>query len=81
MHRRLEGCIGRVPTGFYEQVWEVVSRSQAGLKVQGHRLPHQPTLSDMTASELNFSLLVEDLLNQINQPEYRQIIVEVKLCY
>ncbi|XP_073999627.1 probable phosphorylase b kinase regulatory subunit beta isoform X2 [Rhodnius prolixus] len=79
MHRRLEGCIGRVPTGFYEQVWEVVSRSQAGLKVQGHRLPHQPTLSDMTASELNFSLLVEDLLNQINQPEYRQIIVEL-LC-
>lgn len=38
----------------------------------------QPTLSDMTMYEMNFSLLVEDTLKSIDLPEYRQIIVEVK---
>lgn len=37
----------------------------------------QPTLSDMTMYEMNFSLLVEDTLKTIILPEYRQIIVEV----
>lgn len=37
----------------------------------------QPTLSDMTMYEMNFSLLVEDILGNIDQPKYRQIIVEV----
>ena len=39
--------------------------------------PQQPTLSDMTMYEMNFSLLVEDTLQRIVLPEYRQIIVEV----
>lgn len=38
----------------------------------------QPTLSDMTMYEMNFSLLVEDTLKNIDLPEYRQIIVEVR---
>lgn len=38
----------------------------------------QPTLSDMTMYEMNFSLLVEDTLRNIDLPEYRQIIVEVR---
>ncbi len=38
----------------------------------------QPTLSDMTMYEMNFSLLVEDTLKNIVLPEYRQIIVEVR---
>lgn len=37
----------------------------------------QPTLSDMTMYEMNFSLLVEDTLKNLVLPEYRQIIVEV----
>jgi phosphorylase kinase alpha/beta subunit len=37
----------------------------------------QPTLSDMTNYELNFSLLVELMLSKIADPAYRQIIVEV----
>lgn len=40
----------------------------------------QPTLSDMTMYEMNFSLLVEDTLKNIVLPEYRQIIVEVGRC-
>lgn len=38
----------------------------------------QPTLSDMTMYELNFSLLVEQMLSKV-EPTYRQIVVEV--CY
>lgn len=38
----------------------------------------QPTLSDMTMYEMNFSLLVEDTLKNIVLPEYRQIIVEAR---
>jgi hypothetical protein len=37
----------------------------------------QPTLSDMTMYELNFSLLVEQMLSKIVDPAYRQIMVEV----
>lgn len=33
----------------------------------------------MTMSELNFSLLVEDMLFKIHRPEYRQLTVEL-LC-
>ena len=40
-------------------------------------LLQQPTLSDMTQYELNFSLLVEQMLSKIADPAYRQIIVEV----
>ena len=41
----------------------------------------QPTLSDMTQYELNFSLLVEQMLSKIVDPAYRQIIVEVRQQY
>lgn len=34
----------------------------------------------MTMYEMNFSLLVEDMLGNIAQPKYRQIIVEVCGC-
>ena len=39
----------------------------------------QPTLSDMTMYELNFSLLVEQMLSRIVDPAYRQIMVEVSV--
>lgn len=35
----------------------------------------------MTMYEMNFSLLVEDMLQNIDQPEYRQIIVEVSKSF
>uniref|UniRef100_A0A1B6FN58 Phosphorylase b kinase regulatory subunit n=1 Tax=Cuerna arida TaxID=1464854 RepID=A0A1B6FN58_9HEMI len=77
--RQLEGCLCRVPAQFYLQVWDILARTPQGIRTQGHTLPHQPTLTNMTRSELNFGLLVEDILNHIQQPEYRQIIVEL-LC-
>ena len=35
----------------------------------------------MTDYELNFSIKIEQMLNTINEPVYRQIVVEVKVIY
>ncbi|KAI4500038.1 hypothetical protein M0802_004908 [Mischocyttarus mexicanus] len=75
--RRIEGSLCRVPTHFYNQVWQVLMRCPEGICVNGRELPQQPTLSNMTQSELTFALLVESLLHHIHLPEYRQIIVEL----
>ncbi|KAJ8920978.1 hypothetical protein NQ315_015773 [Exocentrus adspersus] len=75
--RQLEGCLCRVPSSFYNHVWDVMMRTPQGIKVSGNVIPQQPTLSNMTRSELTFSLLVEQMLNHIQQPEYRQLIVEL----
>ncbi|XP_061863865.1 phosphorylase b kinase regulatory subunit beta isoform X4 [Colius striatus] len=75
--RRLDGSLNRTPAGFYDRVWQILERTPNGLIVAGKFLPQQPTLSDMTMYEMNFSLLVEDMLQNIDQPEYRQIIVEL----
>lgn len=40
-------------------------------------LLQQPTLSEMTANEVEFSLRVEEMLSSIQRPEFRQSIVEV----
>ncbi|XP_053935079.1 phosphorylase b kinase regulatory subunit beta isoform X2 [Cuculus canorus] len=75
--RHIDGSLNRTPPGFYDRVWQILERTPNGLIVAGRFLPQQPTLSDMTMYEMNFSLLVEDMLQNIDQPEYRQIIVEL----
>ncbi|XP_062405738.1 phosphorylase b kinase regulatory subunit beta isoform X2 [Sardina pilchardus] len=78
LHRRqIDGALNRTPRGFYDRVWQILERTCNGIKVAGVQLPQQPTLSDMTMYEMNFSLLVEDMLKNIVLPEYRQIIVEL----
>ncbi|WAR11576.1 KPBB-like protein [Mya arenaria] len=74
--RQLDGALSRVPKDFYERVWEILERTPGGIKVAGYLLPQQPTLSDMTMQELNFSLLVEEMLSKIIDPAYRQLMVE-----
>lgn len=44
-----------------------------------HLCFQQPTQSDMTMYEMNFSLLVEQMLSKIPDPTYRQLMVEVGL--
>ncbi|KAJ8972230.1 hypothetical protein NQ314_000272 [Rhamnusium bicolor] len=61
--RQLEGCLCRVPSSFYNQVWDVMTRTPQGIKVAGNVIPQQPTLSNMTRSELTFSLLVEQVIH------------------
>ncbi|XP_061077631.1 phosphorylase b kinase regulatory subunit beta-like isoform X1 [Conger conger] len=75
--RQIDGSLNRTPQGFYDRVWQILERTPNGIVVAGVHLPQQPTLSDMTMYEMNFSLLVEDMLKHIDQPEYRQIIVEL----
>ncbi|KAL7830884.1 hypothetical protein SRHO_G00303860 [Serrasalmus rhombeus] len=75
--RQIDGSLNRTPLGFYDRVWQILERTRNGIMVAGCHLPQQPTLSDMTMYEMNFSLLVEDTLKNIVLPEYRQIIVEL----
>ncbi|XP_011505944.1 PREDICTED: probable phosphorylase b kinase regulatory subunit beta isoform X2 [Ceratosolen solmsi marchali] len=75
--RKIEGSLCRVPSHFYNQVWQVLERCSGGICVNGHQVPQQPTLSKMTRSELTFALLVESILHHINIPEYRQIVIEL----
>ncbi|KAM9765326.1 phosphorylase b kinase regulatory subunit beta isoform 3-T3 [Menidia menidia] len=75
--RQIDGSLNRTPLGFYDRVWQILERTPNGIMVAGIHLPQQPTLSDMTMYEMNFSLLVEDMLKNIVLPEYRQIIVEL----
>ncbi|XP_055383024.1 probable phosphorylase b kinase regulatory subunit alpha isoform X3 [Condylostylus longicornis] len=72
--RRLDGALNRVPRDFYSRVWTVLERCQ-GLKIEGRILPQSLT-QEMTPGELKFALEVETALNQIPQPEYRQLVVE-----
>lgn len=55
-----------------------MEKTPEGIIVAEHHLPQQPTLSDMTEYELNFAFAIDDLLNRINKPEYRQLVVEVE---
>uniref|UniRef100_A0A3P9L6E5 Phosphorylase b kinase regulatory subunit n=1 Tax=Oryzias latipes TaxID=8090 RepID=A0A3P9L6E5_ORYLA len=75
--RQIDGSLNRTPLGFYDRVWQILERTPYGIVVAATHLPQQPTLSDMTMYEMNFSLLVEDTLKNLVLPEYRQIIVEV----
>ncbi|KAB0382697.1 hypothetical protein FD755_004614 [Muntiacus reevesi] len=75
--RQIDGSLNRTPPGFYDRVWQILERTPDGIVVAGRHLPQQPTLSDMTMYEMNFSLLVEDMLGNIDQPKYRQIVVEL----
>ncbi|PIO39386.1 hypothetical protein AB205_0025740 [Aquarana catesbeiana] len=75
--RQIDGSLNRNPSGFYDRVWQILERTPSGIIVSGKFLPQQPTLSDMTMYEMNFSLLVEDMLQNIAQPEYRQTVVEL----
>lgn len=59
--RQLEGCLCRVPASFYNQVWDVMTRTPQGIRVLGNVIPQHPTLSNMSRTELTFALLVEEV--------------------
>ncbi|KAL4100994.1 hypothetical protein QTP88_021015 [Uroleucon formosanum] len=77
--RKLEGCLCRVPNRFYNQVWDILRRTPRGIRFRNQVMPQQPTINNMTHSELQFALYIESMLNQLEKPEYRQLIVEL-LC-
>ncbi|XP_077538850.1 putative phosphorylase b kinase regulatory subunit alpha [Haemaphysalis longicornis] len=72
--RRLDGALNRVPVGFYSRVWDILDRCP-GIWVRGYCLP-QALTKEMTAGEFKFALRVEEMLNRVPEPEYRQLLVE-----
>ncbi|XP_053203233.1 probable phosphorylase b kinase regulatory subunit alpha isoform X1 [Panonychus citri] len=72
--RRLDGALNRVPKGFYPNVWSLLEKCE-GICIQDKVLPSKLT-REMTPGELKFALNVEEVLNSIPQPEYRQLMVE-----
>lgn len=75
--RQINGALTRVPQHFYENVWRILAKTPKGITLADYHLPQQPTMSDMTMRELNFSLLVELALSRVAVPEYRSIVVEM----
>ncbi|KAJ8726503.1 hypothetical protein PYW07_001201 [Mythimna separata] len=77
--RQLEGCLCRVPKHFYIQVWDILLKTPKGIIIQGHLIPAEPTLVNMSRSELAFALLVEEALVRVEAPARRALCVEL-LC-
>lgn len=78
--RKAEGATGRVPKDFFKKVWLLMHHCKGlviGDKLERrNRLDSETMISEMTAGEKNFALLVEHLLNKIEAPEYRQLNIE-----
>nr|XP_021206842.1 probable phosphorylase b kinase regulatory subunit beta isoform X3 [Bombyx mori]XP_021206843.1 probable phosphorylase b kinase regulatory subunit beta isoform X3 [Bombyx mori]XP_037866538.1 probable phosphorylase b kinase regulatory subunit beta isoform X3 [Bombyx mori] len=77
--RQLEGCLCRVPKHFYIQVWDILLRTPKGIIIQGQCIPAEPTLVNMSRSELSFALVVESALVGVGGAARRQLCVEL-LC-
>ncbi|EJW80595.1 hypothetical protein WUBG_08495 [Wuchereria bancrofti] len=74
-HRRIDGALNRVPPNFYAMLWDTVRRFPRGLSINRIVL-HWGVTQEMTRREIKFALQVEEVLNQIAQPEYREIMIE-----
>ncbi|MFH4979831.1 hypothetical protein AB6A40_006540 [Gnathostoma spinigerum] len=74
-HRRIDGALNRVPPDFYSSLWDMVRRFPRGLFINRIVL-HWGVTQEMTRKEIKFALQVEQVLNQIAEPEYREMIVE-----
>jgi len=80
LSRQRDGAVNRVPKDFFKHVWQLMKHCKGlviGDKLERrNRLDSDVMLSEMTAGEKNFALLVEHLLNKIEAPEYRQTNIE-----
>jgi len=72
--RRIDGALNRVPQNFYNSIWKLLEKCQ-GIVIGGNLIPGCLT-KEMTAEELKFALHVENVLNKLAHPEYRQLVVE-----
>ena len=81
--REMTGVITRVPEDFYVRVWDLLHHCR-GLVIgdqldSRNRLDSGLSQADLTPAEQSFALQVEDLLNKIQAPEYRQLVIEALL--
>ncbi|VDO20549.1 unnamed protein product [Haemonchus placei] len=75
-HRRIDGALNRVPNNFYATLWDTVNRLPHGVRINDTIL-HWGLTQEMTRREMKFALEVEQVLNRIAEPEYREMVVEV----
>ena len=79
--RKSTGTINRESDEFYHSVWRILEHASGiiiGDKLdRRNRLTSSLILSDMTPGDKAFALRIENLLNKISAPEYRQLTVEV----
>ncbi|PIO72224.1 hypothetical protein TELCIR_05857 [Teladorsagia circumcincta] len=74
-HRRIDGALNRVPNNFYATLWDTVNRLPHGVRINDTIL-HWGLTQEMTRREMKFALEVEQVLNRIAEPEYREMVVE-----
>ncbi|KAJ1368656.1 hypothetical protein KIN20_029888 [Parelaphostrongylus tenuis] len=74
-HRRIDGALNRVPNNFYATLWDTVNRLPHGIRINDTIL-HWGLTQEMTRREMKFALEVEQVLNRIAEPEYREMVVE-----
>ena len=83
-YRQREGALNRVPAGFYPQVWKLLRHCKGliiGDKLElRNRIDSSWILSETTAGEKNFALLIERLLNKMDASKYRQLNIETMMA-
>ena len=77
--RRLDGALNRTPPNFYYNVWCLLEKCH-GISINKNFISHAIT-QQCTPNEIQFSLIIENCLNSIKSPEYRQMIVEVIVLF
>ncbi|PXW96690.1 phosphorylase kinase alpha/beta subunit [Sphaerotilus hippei] len=82
--RELSGVVTRLPADFHERIWALL-RQVPGLVIGDqldarNRLDSTLARADSTPGERGFALQVEELLNKIHAPEYRQLTIEALLA-
>jgi phosphorylase kinase alpha/beta subunit len=82
--RETAGVVGRVPADFHARVWALLQHC-AGLVIgdqleAANRLDSTLARADSTAGERAFALQVDELLQRIHAPEYRQLCIEALLA-
>jgi len=73
--RRLDGALNRVPPEFYSQAWDILQKCNTIVISDDKKLENSLTQA-MTRDELKFALMVENVMNTVPEPEYRQMLVE-----
>jgi len=78
--REASGVITRVPEDFYSEVWGLLRQFRGvviGDQLDGRNYLESLTLlADTTPAEKGFALRVDQILNNIHVPEYRQLSIE-----
>jgi phosphorylase kinase alpha/beta subunit len=74
----LNGCLARVPEGFYDGVFLTLQRCRGGITFRDRHLPHLPTVLLADPTELAFSHLVDShLATGYPEPRHRGLTVRL----